>query len=274
MNIIELKMINRKELQAREWDGQKVEQITEEDVRFYRDTDTETYVPSVTTYLDVLPKPDLQFWRDKVGAETANKIAYEASSSGTKVHNVIEDISLQLMESGEATFDWLDEYGRKKLKAHEWEGVLRFVEFYENYVQEIIATESKLVSINHFVGGTIDMVCRLVDGRVAMVDHKFSNNLADTYSVQTHIYKLMWEEHSDINIDVRGNLWLKAQTRGEDKKGKTIQGKGWKFVEHTDEERDDAVWNCAKTLFMDLYRRKELVPEIKKYPASINLKVK
>lgn len=257
-----------------EYDGQEIHQITEEDIRFYYDEKVGIHVPSVTTYLSVLPKPDLQFWRDKVGAEVANRIAHEAAVSGTKVHNGIEDISMQLMVNGEARLDWFDDYGNKKYKAYEWEGILRFVEFYENFVDSIIACEIKLVSITHNVGGAIDMVCTLKDGRTALVDHKFSNSMSDTYSVQTYIYKLMFEEHSGLKIDVRGNLWLKAQTRGEDKKGKSIQGRGWKFVEHTDDDRDLVVWNCAKELFNDLHRKKELIPEVKKYPAYVNLKLK
>jgi len=265
--------MNRKELQANEFDGQIIEQITEEDVRFYGN-EVDGYVPSVTTYLGVLPKPDLQFWRDSVGADVANRIAYEAAVSGTKVHNGIEDICQQLMMNGEAELSWLDEFGRKKYKAYEWEGVLRFVEFYEKYVKTIIACEVKIVSKKHNVGGTLDLVCTLVDDRVAIIDHKFSNSLSDTYSVQTYIYKLMWEEFSGLKVDVRANLWLKAKTRGEDKKGLAIQGKGWKLVEHDDDARDDVVWNCAKELFNDLHRKKELIPEIKKYPATINLQLK
>ena len=268
-------MKNRKELQADEFDGQKIEQITEEDIRFYySEEEGGFYAPSVTTYLDVLPKKDLQFWRDKVGADVANKIAYEAAVSGTKVHNGIEDISQQLMVNGEANLSWFDEFGRKQYKAYEWEGILRFVEFYEKCVATIIACEVRIVSKTHNVGGTLDLVCELTDGRIALIDHKFSNSLSDTYSVQTYIYKLMWEEYTGLKVDVRGNLWLKAQTRGEDKKGKNIQGKGWKFVEHDDDFRDEIVWNCAKNLFNDLHRKKELIPEIKKYPATVNLKLK
>jgi hypothetical protein len=261
----------RKEVLANEWQGQKIEQITEEDVRFYPHPVTGVYTPSVTTYLDVLPNKDLQFWRDKVGADVANRIAGEAALSGTKVHNAIEDLSLQLLHNGTAELDWLDDFGNKKFRALEWEGVLRFVDFYTRFVDTILEAESRLVSEKHFVAGTVDLICVLKDGRVALIDHKFSNSLSDSYSVQTYVYKLMYEESSGVAVDVRGNLWLKAQTRGEDKKGKIMQGKGWKFVEHTMDSRDDTVWNCAKTLFLDMYRNKELLPEIKKYPVSIRL---
>jgi hypothetical protein len=266
--------MNRKELLAQESDGLDISQITEEDIRFYHEEGSDTYVPSVTTILSVFPKIDLQYWRDKVGAEVANKIGYEAAVSGTKVHNAIEDLCKQLIETGEGYLDWLDVNDYKQFKAYEWEGILRFADFYNNHVERIISVEDKLVSTNLFVGGMVDMVCELVDGRVALIDHKFSNGLADTYSIQTWVYKQMYEEVYGIQIDVRANLWLKAQTKGADKTGKTIQGKGWKLVEHTEDELDKMVFDCCHKIFMYMNRAKKLIPQTKQYPRTIKLTTK
>ena len=255
-----------------EYDGSEIKQITEEDIRFYYNERENVYVPSVTTVLDMLPKKDLQFWRDQVGAEAANKIASEAATSGTKVHNGIEELCEQLQLGNKtATLDWLDEFGRKRFKRHEWEGVLKFQDFYDNYVDTILFTETRVASIGYGIGGTIDLGAVLKDGRVALIDHKFSNNLADTYSVQTYIYKMLAEEAFGVKFDVRGNLWLKAQSRGADKTGKKIQGKGWKFVEHEDEEWDKILFKCATDLFSYHVRNRELVPDIKTYPSKIVL---
>lgn len=248
-----------------------ISQITQPDLRFYYDERTLEYYPSVTTVLGVLPNKFLGKWRDSIGAETADKIAYEAAKSGTAVHGVIDDLCQQLLETGEAHFDWLDDNGYKKLKAHEYEGVLRFVEFYENFVEEIILTEQKLTSHTLFTGGTIDLVARIKGLGVGVLDHKFSNGLSDAYSVQTWVYAEMIKENYGLDIDFRANLWLKAHTRGFDKAGKKIQGKGWQLVVHDEDERDRTVWNCAHSLIMDEYRRKLLVPEIKTFPASIKL---
>ena len=248
-----------------------IEQITEDDLRFYTDHLRGTHNPSVTTYLSFLPHKDLDYWRDKVGAKIADQIAYEAAASGTKVHNVIDELCQQLLLGGEAHFDWLDEFGHKKLKAHEWEGVLRFVEFYNEYIEEIIMTEQKLVSEKLFTGGTIDLVARVKGLGVGVIDHKFANAISDTYSVQTWAYEQMVVENYGLDIDFRANLWLKAKTRGFDKSGKKIQGKGWQLVMHEDSERDEAIWNCASTLLMDKYRNKELMPEIKVYPIAVKL---
>ena len=248
-----------------------ISQVTEEDLRFYHDERTNEYYPSVTTVLGVLPNKQLGKWRDTVGADVAEKVSYDAAKSGTAVHNVIDDLCQQLINEGEAHFDWLDDMGYKKLKAHEYEGVLRFVEFYENFVEEIILTEQKLTSHRLFTGGTIDLVCRVKGLGVGVLDHKFSNGLSDAYSVQTWVYKHMVEENFGLEIEFRANLWLKAKTRGLDKTGKKIQGKGWQLVKHTEDERDEVIWNCAHTLIMDKHRKGELIPETKTFPRSIKL---
>jgi hypothetical protein len=265
--------LSKRAKQYAEYDGSHIEQITEEDVRFYKDNLIKNYVPSVTTYLDVLPNIQLDIWRDKVGAEAADKVANEAAKSGTKVHNVIEQISIDLLDKGYSEYSWLDEFGNKTLTAYEWEMVLKFVDFYENFVDSIISTEQKLISQTLFVAGTVDLLCTLKDGRTALIDHKTSNNLSDKFSVQTWVYKQMVEELYDTTIDVRGVLWLKASTRGRDKNNKNIQGKGWKLVEHVEDDRDETIFSCAKTLFLDLYRKGELQPKINQYPSKVILKV-
>ena len=47
--------------------------------------------PSITTVLSSLSKASIQEWRNKVGAEEANRISTQASRIGTKTHKIIED---------------------------------------------------------------------------------------------------------------------------------------------------------------------------------------
>ena len=47
--------------------------------------------PSITTVLSSLSKASIQEWRNKVGAEEANRISTQASRRGTKTHKIIED---------------------------------------------------------------------------------------------------------------------------------------------------------------------------------------
>lgn len=248
-------------------------QITEEDVRFYHDEANDLYYPSVTTVLECLPKDDfLEQWKDKNGAEAVNQLLYTASKSGTAVHDAIDQMCTNILLYGTASLDWVDETtGYKKYKTHEWEGIVRFVDFYTNHVEAVLLSESRLHSVNLFVSGTVDNVFLLKDGRKALVDTKFANNLNDKYSIQTWAYKEMFEEIYGEKIDVRGNLWLKSAKRGADKAGKKIQGKGWEFVEHPEESRDSKMFKCAHDIFLDKWRKKEIVPSIKRYPASVTI---
>ena len=47
--------------------------------------------PSITTVLSSLSKASIQEWRNRVGAEEANRISTQASRRGTKTHSIIED---------------------------------------------------------------------------------------------------------------------------------------------------------------------------------------
>lgn len=249
-------------------------QHTEPDVRFYEEDGI--YYPSVTTKLDLLPKdPFLEQWRDKEGAKTVDIVLYEAATSGTKVHDAIDFLCVELLGGNSSPeLQFFDDFGKRNYKPHEWEGILRFVDFYNNHVKTIILSEARLCSKRLFCAGTTDLVAELMDGRIALIDHKFANNVSDRWSVQTWVYKELVEEVHGIDIDVRGNLWLKAHTRGEDKKGKKIQGKGWQFIEHLEHERDERIYNCSHDLFMDMWRNKEIVPTHKTFPLTAKLNVK
>ena len=263
--------MSRKEVYLEEKDGfDPDEVITEVDARWYPHEDG-IYVPSTTTVLDEIKNRELQMWIDLVGKESANKIAYQASTNGTAVHDICEDIARQLMFNGEASVSWLDEYGRKKFNSQVWEGVIRFMDFVDNHVAEFLYVEEKLTSMKMFVGGRMDAIVRMNDDRVGLIDYKFSNALSPNYTVQTYIYEQLSEECLGISVDFRANLWLKAKTRGADKTGKVIQGKKWQLVEHTDPDRDAIVFKAAHDLFMDRFRTKKLKPEIHQYPAHIKI---
>ena len=63
--------------------------VTTEDGRRYSTPTGEMY-PSVTTVLADYNKKAIMEWRQRVGAEQANKIATRASNRGTKLHSLCE----------------------------------------------------------------------------------------------------------------------------------------------------------------------------------------
>ena len=54
-------------------------------------TETGEAYPSITTVLSRMSREGIKAWRERVGAETANKISTQASRRGTAVHKLAED---------------------------------------------------------------------------------------------------------------------------------------------------------------------------------------
>jgi hypothetical protein len=87
--------------------------------------------------------------------------------------------------------------------------------------------------------------------------------------LQLAAYAKSIEETKGIKIDRTAILWLKASTRGEDKSGKKIQGKGWelKVVDNIEENFE---------LFQLIYKLYQIEnpttePKFASYPTSIKL---
>lgn len=266
--------MTRKEQYKEQIDGVSVEllQHTEPDERFYENKATGRWVASVTTKLDVLPKdPFLDIWKDKNGVASVNQVLDEAAKTGTAIHNLIDDLCKEYQETGQASLTWFDDNGYKKFNSIIWSAVMKFVDFFNNFVDDILLSEQRMFSDVLDVAGTVDGVFMLKDGRVAIVDYKYTSVLSEKFSIQTYCYKQMVEETYNMKVDVRGNLWLRSQKRGRDKTGKKIQGTGWEFVEHLEEERDAMMYDCANRIFMDKYRNKEIIPEHRTYPTILTI---
>ena len=57
--------------------------------RFYETPEGQRY-PSVTTVTGLLTRDHIKLWRERVGAEEANKISSVAAKRGTKMHSLFE----------------------------------------------------------------------------------------------------------------------------------------------------------------------------------------
>jgi hypothetical protein len=223
-------------------------QINFLDERFYT-LDNVDFYPSVTTVLQAYPKgPAFDKWLKENGAN-ADAIRDEAGESGSKVHDAIDNLlqgnplkwtftksrldweEFQKLKKG-ATYDHLVSYEEVPLYSlEEWVMILKFVEFWTEFSPTLIANEFSIISIEHRVGGTVDIVC-MINGERWLIDIKTSNAIHTSHELQIATYAMMFnEKNPDMPIHRTGILWLKALTRGADKKGKTIQGKGWQLKE-------------------------------------------
>jgi len=231
------------------------------DQRFYLvgDTDNPTYLPSVTTILDVYPKgPAFDQWLKDTGAQ-AGIIAQRAADSGSRVHAGIE----RLIKGEEIVWD------DKEFNMEEWQALLKYVDFNERFKPNVLAAESVVYNLCMGYAGQVDIVCE-IDGVRWLLDNKFGNAIYKTYWFQLVAYKEAWEEmHPDLAIDKVGILWLKAHTRTEGKKG-TMQGKGWQIVEPPDTH--ERLWGIfRKTLEIYKYENPNDAPKNVILPFKVKL---
>ena len=235
-------------------DGQHLEFL---DSRYYQ-VGEDTFYPSVTTILDTYPKgPAFTNWLKDVG-HSAKIIAERAAESGTKVHKAAE----KLIAGEELVWD------DHVYDLSEWEGVLRFVNFYTKFAPKVIASEVTTISHKHGYAGTLDLVCE-IDGEVFLIDLKFGNAIYQTYYFQLAAYKQSWEENGGQHIDKMGILHLKAQTRTEGKKG-SIQGIGWNIVQPKESyERLLEIFLKTKDIYD--YENPESKPKNLVLPARVKL---
>ena len=219
-------------------------QITLPDSRYYRRNGK--YYPSITYVLSCYPKgKHFQDWLKKVGF-SADWIVKKAAEEGTQVHEMIEDY----LNGKELNFL---QHGIPMYNPDVWQMFLKFVDFWEEYNPTLIEAAVHLFSDEIKVAGTCDLVCEIeVDGKTEMwiIDFKTSNNLQITHDLQGAIYAKCYEECYGKTVDRVGVLWLKSKSRGKDKEGKRLKGKGWEMHEskRTQDQNID-IFNTVKKLF-------------------------
>lgn len=207
----------------------EVQQINFADERFYLAKDGATYYPSVTEVLSVYPKGyGFADWLKQVGYN-ADIIVERAAEVGSKLHATFDE----LISGVEVIWDG------KNYTIEEWQMICKFMEFWDRYKPKVLINEVSFCSDNLKFGGTIDLVCE-INGERWLIDFKSSNAIYTSYELQVAAYAKLWnEQNPDYKIQRTGILWLKALTRGEDKKGISMQGKGWQ-VKTFDRSYEDA----------------------------------
>ena len=203
------------------------------DERFYHVADKDgqpIYFPSVTSILNEFGKGyGFNQWLMDVGSNSAI-IANRAAESGSIVHEALHQLALGV------EINWNDKvigdykYHSDHYSLEEWKGILKFKEFVDQTQPTGFNPESMVYSLNNKYAGTVDLVCD-INGETYLIDYKFGENIYETAFLQVSAYAKAVEELGR-KIDKVGVLHLKAKTRGADKRGKVIQGNGWKLATH------------------------------------------
>jgi genome maintenance exonuclease 1 len=155
--------------------------------RLYKTPSGEKY-PSVTTILSSYGKKQLFEWRERVGAEEANRIAAKASRRGTALHTVCEKYLLNEL-TGMKIASMIP--STKEL-------FFKMKSQLDENVTTVYCLEQALYSDRMRIAGRVDCIAEW-NGKISVVDFKSSTNQKEkgkieNYFMQCTAYALMYEE--------------------------------------------------------------------------------
>ncbi len=167
----------------------KLERVSVDGKRYYVTPDGKKY-PSVTTVLSTLNANAIQEWRNKVGADEAQKISTQASRRGTAVHLLAErylrnepDWNRDAMPANISTF-------------------LTIKDYLDKWCDNVYANEIMLYSDDLRTAGQCDMVGR-IHGIRTIGDFKTAKKAKKkewitNYLYQCTAYALMLHEREGV----------------------------------------------------------------------------
>lgn len=166
-----------------------------EHTKYYNDRGHE--VPSVTTILKLINKPELVNWANWLGFKKwkVDTVLEQSSEIGTNVHNLIEKFIknkyIELDKPGETKYE-----GSAELVEHCFN---LFYKWHKDHKIKYILSEAQLVCNTY--GGTVDCVCE-VDGTLFIVDFKTSSKVYSSMFMQLAGYlHLVKMNYPDLKIE-------------------------------------------------------------------------
>lgn len=183
-----------------------VEQVQLRGGKYYRFVGETTLLPTVTTVLGVIHKPALIGWAiattsaraeeellarvgDVITPDLARDVATRSRSRprstaadwGTDVHTALEEVL-----TGKSSLEAVPADLRKPVEA--------FLNWLDRIGAQVEEVEYPVASESLHYGGTIDIVIRLPNGRLAAVDWKTSKDIYPEYAAQIEAYRRAWNE--------------------------------------------------------------------------------
>ena len=172
----------------------ELESETTEAGRTYRTPGGKSY-PSITTVLSNYNKQAIYEWRQRVGAEEANRISRAASGRGTKLHNAVEKYLLNEMS----------EMKMQTMMPDTKELFLKVKPFLDTHIGDIYGIEQPLYSDRLQIAGRCDCIAEW-EGELSIIDWKTSTNPKDKEYIQNYFmqatgYAEMFEERTGKPIN-------------------------------------------------------------------------
>jgi len=153
--------------------------------------------------LDTMADPDMLAEYMKENRLRPEDVAGDASTRGTREHEMLEALCKAYLESDETAAEQLANRTLKRDTASPWAKAI--ASWWLDRYPHIIASESVLYSLTLGVAGTVDMVYGM-QGEVIVTDLKTRGEGKPAYRsdfIQTDGYADMWEEMTGEIVDRR-----------------------------------------------------------------------
>ena len=162
--------------------------------RLYATPTGEKY-KSITTVLSNHNKQAIMEWRERVGAEEANKISTKAATRGTKVHKICEDY----------INNEIPELKMQMMMPDLKEMFFKIKPIIDEKLGDVYSQEQALYSHKLKIAGRVDLI-GMWDGKLSVIDFKTSakqkeESYIQNYFMQCTAYALMFSELTGMWID-------------------------------------------------------------------------
>jgi len=189
----------------------KLKQINSPGVRLYENLETKKSFVSITSLISHNTKHKFADWREKVGAQEANRVTNRSTTRGTKTHSLIENyISNLPLPSKEELFkddsklSWLL---NPEETVEDYKTIPYFL--FNNLRPEldkldnILGIEIQLFSEYFCIAGTSDCIAEY-NGKLSIIDYKTSEYIKRKewifdYFVQAVAYRYMLKELTGLD---------------------------------------------------------------------------
>lgn len=165
---------------------------TRADGKRYYTTPSGKRLPSVTTVVGAMKKQAIMEWRNRVGAEEANRVSKLATGRGNRVHDLAE----RYLKN--EPINWM----REMPDAVE---MFRSLIPHIQRINNIHYIEQSLWSEKIGMAGRVDLIAEW-DGVLSVIDFKTSKKIKKSEDIQDYFaqctaYSGMYEEHVGVPID-------------------------------------------------------------------------
>jgi ATP-dependent exoDNAse (exonuclease V) beta subunit len=162
--------------------------------RLYATPTGERY-KSITTVLGNYNKQAIMEWRERVGAEEANKISSKAANRGTKVHKICEDY----------INNEIPELKMQMMMPDLKELFFKIKPIIDEKLGDVYSQEQALYSHKLKIAGRVDLI-GMWNGKLSVIDFKTSTKQKQEEDIQNYFmqctaYALMFSELTGMWID-------------------------------------------------------------------------